>query len=89
MPKTTAKQIRAIEAQVRYLSEAYARLSGLKMRVRAAKHFIFRRDPARARLELEHLRSETERLHLHFGSWNMYVIQKCPAPKTKLKSPTQ
>ncbi len=72
--RMTTKDRELIEARVRYLCEADARLNGLKVRVRAAKHFIRMRSPQSAKIELGHLTAEADRLDLHLSAWDRYVI---------------
>jgi hypothetical protein len=69
-----AAQIARIERQVRYLSEADARLSEVKNRTRCAKHWLSRRDPEHAAEELMHVINEARRLRLHLEAWESYVI---------------
>jgi hypothetical protein len=67
----------AIERQMRYLCEADARLSEIKIRTRGAKHFMRRRDRDHAQHELLQVINEARRLHLHLEAWDSYVI---PSP---------
>lgn len=73
----------AIERQVRYLMEAGARLSEVKIRTQNAKHFVGRRDPGHTADELNHVINEANRLLVHLAAWDYYVIPSAKPKKTK------